>query len=115
MKASVQYNDLVGTAAADVSDFHNDHLQFFLKNTFEGFDDARYRCVGCRIYMSGHSDHANVYFICYDNQEAKHVYLTPKKEFTLKDMVSMFKRFEIVIGQDIDAVHVDDEDWYDLE
>lgn len=43
------------------------------------------------------------------------MYLTPKKEFTLKDMVSMFKRFEIVIGQDIDAVHVDDEDWYDLE
>ena len=115
MKASVQYNDLVGTAAADVSDFHNNHLQFYLKNTFNGYDDTRYKCEGCRISMSDHSDYANVHFICYDNQKEKYVYFTPLKELTLKDMVSMFKRFDIVIGQDIDTIQVDGDDWLDLE
>ena len=58
MKASVQYNDIVGTAAADVSDFFNNNLQFYLKSLFKNFDSDRYRCDGCRLYMSDHGNHA---------------------------------------------------------
>lgn len=35
MKASVQYDDLKGTAAADVSDFHQSSLQNYLINSYE--------------------------------------------------------------------------------
>lgn len=34
MKAKVQYNDLVGTAAADISDYYRNSLQVYLKATF---------------------------------------------------------------------------------
>lgn len=34
MKASVLYNDLKGTAAADVSDFHQSSLQIYLINSY---------------------------------------------------------------------------------
>ena len=35
MKASVQYDDLKETAAADVSDFHQSYLQYHLVNSYE--------------------------------------------------------------------------------
>ncbi len=115
MKASVQYNDLIGSAAADVSDFHHNNLQYFMKNTFKEYEDTRYMCEGCRIYMSDQSDKANVHFICYDNKQEHYIYLTPLKEFTLQEMVSMFKRFEIFIGQNVDSIQVDDVDWFNLK
>lgn len=38
MKATVQYNDLVGTAAADISDFYNYSLQEYLQKRFPKYD-----------------------------------------------------------------------------
>lgn len=115
MKASVQYNDIVGTAAADVSDFFENNLQFYLKSLFKNFDSDRYRCDGCRLYMSDHGNHANVKFICYDSVENKYVYLIPVKDYTLEDMTKMFKRFDVIMGREIDDVEVSDNDWIDLE
>ena len=115
MKASVQYNDIVGTAAADVSDFFENNLQFYLKSLFKNFDSDRYRCDGCRLYMSYHGNHANVKFICYDSVENKYVYLIPVKDYTLEDMTKMFKRFDVIMGREIDDVEVSDNDWIDLE
>ena len=40
MKASVQYNDLKGTAAADISDFHKSSLQNYLINSYEQYDEV---------------------------------------------------------------------------
>lgn len=115
MIAKVQYNDLTGTSAADVSDFYSNSLQAYLMSTFKNYDGERYRCDGCTIFMSDSSDHANVRFVCYDNQEDKYVYYVPLKDFTLKDMVNMFKRFSIVVGINIDNVKISDDDWLDLE
>lgn len=115
MKASVQYNDLTGTSAADVSDFYGNSLQFYLKATFPKYDSERYRCEGCSIYTSDCSDNANVRFVCYDTKEDKYVFFVPLKEYTLKDMVNMFKRFRIVVGNGIDNVEVSNDDWFDLE
>jgi hypothetical protein len=115
MKASVQYNDIVGTAAADVSDFFNNNLQSYLKSMFKDFDGDRYRCDGCRLYMSDHGNHAYVKFVCYDTVENKYVYLVPVKNYTLEDMTKMFKRFDVVMGRGIDGIEVSDDDWIDLE
>lgn len=43
MIASVQYNDLRGTAAADVSDFYKSSLQKYLMNTYKTYDSERYK------------------------------------------------------------------------
>ena len=115
MIAKVQYNDLVGTSAADVSDFYRNSLQTYLTASFQNYDSERYRCEGCNIFISGCSDKANVRFICYDNKESKFVYFIPLKEYSLRDMVNMFKRFNIVIGKQIDDVKINNEDWFDLE
>lgn len=53
MKASVQYDDLKGTAAADVSDFHQSSLQNYLVGSYEQYDGDRYECYGCSIFISG--------------------------------------------------------------
>ena len=55
MIASVQYNDLRGTAAADVSDYLNNSLQSYLEKTFDHYDGERFFCNGCKIWISGDS------------------------------------------------------------
>lgn len=42
MKANVQYNDLTGTAAADVSDFEHNNLQLYLTRKFKEFNGVLY-------------------------------------------------------------------------
>ena len=114
MKASVQYNDLVGTAAADISDFYNNSLQTYLKELYPHYDGERYRCDGCNIFTSDSCENATVRFICYDTLERKYVYFVPLNDYTFKDVVNMFKRFDIVIGKMVDDVKIDDADWLDL-
>ena len=46
MKAKVQYNDIVGTAAADISDFVNNDMQAYLVQTYPSYDANRYKCRG---------------------------------------------------------------------
>lgn len=67
MKASTQYTDLVGTAAADVSDLTTK------SNTLEevanefGIDQTRFKVVGLSIYGL---DKQSVGFICEDLQRS---------------------------------------------
>ena len=42
MKASVQYNDIDGSVAADVANWYNNPLQFFLLNTYESYYGEKY-------------------------------------------------------------------------
>lgn len=68
MKACVQYNDLKGTAAADVTDAYHNMLQKYLSDNFEKYDANRYECRGCTIWISGQvvKVEGNLRFICYD-------------------------------------------------
>ncbi len=115
MKAEVQYNDLVGTAAADISDYYRNSLQVYLKATFPEYNDERYRCDGCYIYTGERSERATIRFVCYDNKENKDVYFTPLKEYNLQDVFGIFKRLNIVIGNNIDDIEISNDDWLDLE
>lgn len=108
MIASVQYNDLRGTAAADVSDLYMNSLQKYLSDTFEQYDSDRYFCNGCTMFV-GERDCAYLHFICYDKTTDHYIKMTPEKEYSLRDAFSLFKRFEVVIGVDINEVEVNDD------
>lgn len=116
MKASVQYNDLKGTAAADISDFYQNSLQNYLVKSYEQYDGDRYNCCGCTIFVSGQHEHSqgNIEFICKDTVEDKYVKFCPMRKISLDEIFSLFKRFEVVIGEHIDNIDVDDNDYFDL-
>ena len=116
MIAKVQYNDLTGTAAADITDFSLNSLEKYLTDHFENYDTERYFCVGCRLYIAGQtSNTVNIQFICLDKEENKYVYLCPK-DMSYEEAFSLFKRFDIVLGNEsISEIDISDEDWRDLK
>lgn len=117
MIASVQYNDLRGTAAADVSDFYQNSLQKYLSEKFTTYDSERYVCQGCTIWISGQLPKIDisVSYVCWDRQNDKYIRFRPLKDMTVEEIFSMFKRFEVVIGQDINEIETNDDDTLDLE
>ena len=96
MKAEVQYNDLVGTAAADISDFYLNSLNEYLRKNYPNFNWDRYYCVGCGFYAS-YGQYPSVYFLCKDEVESIYCQLSPTEELSLQEFFELFKRFSIVI------------------
>ena len=117
MEASVQYNDIKGTAAADISDFYQTFLQKYLVDSYEQYDGERYKCCGCTIFVYGQDKHpqGNIRFICKDMVDNKYVKFCPLQELSLDEIFSLFKRFEVVMGNHIDQVEVDSDDYLDLK
>lgn len=109
MIASVQYNDLRGTAAADVSDFLNNSLQNYLVATYKSYDGQRYFCNGCTMWISN-SGSVALCFICYDKEDGKYLRFLPERDYTYQEAFDLFKRFEVVIGVDINEIEVNCED-----
>ena len=114
MKANVQYNDLRGTAAADVSDFYRNSLQTYLTDSYRGYDSERYYCVGFTMWASDSSKTVNVGFVCHDKKEGKHVKFV-HENYTFDRLFELFKRFNVVMGSNIENVVVSDDDWLDLK
>lgn len=107
MKASVQYNDIIGTAAADIADHYFNSLQKYLEDTYPSFDGDRYSCRGCTAYI-GELNNASVCFICLDRETNDFVRFTTSTFWTPDQFFDLFKRFEVVIGKDIDEVDVNE-------
>lgn len=72
MIASVQYNDLIGTAAADIADGYMNSLQKYLMDTYEKYNSERYVCRGCTIYIGGQRNCPTVSlnFLCWDSKHS---------------------------------------------
>lgn len=118
MIAKVQYNDLTGTAAADITDFSLNSLEKYLTDHFDNYDTGRYFCVGCRLYIAGQSSNTvSIRFICLDKEEHKYVYLCPLEDMSYEEAFSLFKRFDIVLGSNegIRDINISDEDWRELK
>ena len=118
MIAKVQYNDLTGTAAADITDFSLNSLEKYLTDHFENYDTERYFCVGCWLNLGGQtSTTVSIRFICLDKEERKYVYLCPINDMSYEEAFSLFKRFDVVLGrsESISEIDVSDEDWRDLK
>lgn len=114
MIADVQYNDLRGTAAADVSDFYMNSLQHYLEVTYKSYDSERYYCTGCTIWAGDSGNRVNVSFVCYDKKTGKHFIFEPLKEYSFEETFSLFKRFNVVIGTDINEVQISEDDRFQL-
>ena len=115
MIADVQYNDLRGTAAADVYDFYMNSLQNYLEVTYNSYDAERYFCIGCTIWASDSGNRVYVNFVCYDKQNGKHVIFEPGREYSFEETFSLFKRFNVVMGADINEVQVSDDDRFQFQ
>lgn len=81
MKAKTQYNDIKGTAAADVSDHQMNSLQYYLEKTYPNYDSERYVCRGCSIWTGGQDvvPKMDIRFVCEDSLDHKYVAFSPKK------------------------------------
>ena len=117
MIASVQCNDLRGTAAADVSDSHMNSLQNYLIDPLKKYDSNRYVCQGCTICINGTGIRASidVSYICWDRRDDKYVRFHPLRDLTFEEIFSVFKCFEVVIGKDINEIEINEDDTLDLE
>lgn len=101
MKADVQYNDFIGTAAADISDSlgskYGDYLESFGK--YFKIDEGRFEVVGISIYGT---DEFYISLICIDKQKS-----TADKEHIVSMLIEidepreildfLFKRLHIVL------------------
>jgi len=97
MKASTQYNDFIGTAAADISDHSN--LTDFLNS--RGVDTERYEPIGASFYH-GYADFFSGSIICIDKQQSNEgtpyvVQIHFEAEFTHEEFFNLFKRFNAIV------------------
>lgn len=107
MKAQVQYNDLVGTTAADISDYYLNSLNKYLEKRYPNFESEKYFCVGCELYTS-YGQYPYVRFICRDVNDSTYHKFKPESDLSLMQFFELFKRFSIVIGRNIDEVEIDE-------
>jgi len=103
MKASVQYNDFIGTSSADINDHTN--LNKFLAS--RGVDTDRYDAIGASFY-AGYSDFFSASIICIDKEqstaEKKHIVkIGFEAEFDKDEFFDLFKRFYVVISKKYDG------------
>lgn len=106
MKADVQYNDFIGTAAADISDFlgskYGDDLESFGK--YFKIDETRFKIIGVSIYGT---DSFYISFLCVDKQksteEKEHIVSMSIDIENEKEILDfLFKRLHIVLHSKFD-------------
>lgn len=98
MKATVQYNDYIGTAAADISD-HTDLNKYLASR---GIDTDRYEAIGVSFYTR-YNDFFSASFICIDRKKSTQsnqfiIKINFETEFDKDEFFALFKRFKIVIA-----------------
>ncbi|MEA4975765.1 MAG: hypothetical protein VB046_08530 [Paludibacter sp.] len=103
MKANTQYNDFIGTSAADISD-HTDLRKFI---SSRGIDTEKYEPIGASFYH-GYSDFFTASIICIDNEQSTKdkpyiVSLSFEEEFTHEEFFNLFKRFDVVVSRKHDG------------
>ena len=110
MKASVQYNDYIGTTAADRSDYletHISQLTEIIVNTFEipvGADDYEY--VGVSVYGIEVEDVCATFL--FRNKKTKELVKYFKSSVVMQSILNLFKRFEFQIGNHLEDIEKDE-------
>lgn len=97
MKATTQYTDFKGTAAADISDHYD--LEAFLKS--RGVDTNRYEAIGAEFYH-GEGDFFSATIICLDNENStkENPYISNlsfESGVTYDEFFGLFKRFNVIL------------------
>ena len=87
MKATVQYNDYVGSTAADISDFTT--LEKYLEEI--DVDIKRYHPIGVKFFTS-YGDGCNVSILCEDMVNDNSLVELRLDEMSIPDFFSLFKK-----------------------
>lgn len=103
MEASVQYNDWKGTAAADIADEFVNSMDEYLTLKSQKYDKNIYHCVGCRLRPYG-IDKLDVVFYCREIKTGQIVQMCFNQEFGISEILVIFKRFAVVLGEHIDRI-----------
>lgn len=114
MEAKTQYNDFVGTAAADISDQFINSMDEYLGYKSAKYDKSKYRCIGCELHPYA-LDKLDVVFYCKDLVSRQIVPMRFEKEFNISELCVMFKRMSIVIGENIAEVEEPTADYFYLD
>jgi len=106
MKTSVQYNDYIGTTAADRSDYletHVNQLTEIIVNTFEIPAEASdYDYVGVSVCGTEVEDVCATFY--FRNKETKEVVKYFKSSVAMQSILNLFKRFEFQIGNRLEDI-----------
>jgi hypothetical protein len=106
MKADVQYNDFIGTVAADISDYlgtkYGDDLDSFGK--FFKVDETRFKVIGISIYGTGR---LHISLLCVDKHKSlgtkEHIVKMSIDIFNEREILDfLFKRLHIVLHSKFD-------------
>jgi len=106
MKADVQYNDFIGTAAADISDSlgirYGDNLESFGK--YFKIDDNRFKVIGVSIYGT---ENFFISLLCVDNYKSTEgkehiVNMSIDLKSDLSILGILFKRLHIILHSRFD-------------
>lgn len=109
MKANVQYNDYLGTTAADRCDMFVEQpgeMNGIIIDKFVLPLDANdYQFIGISVYTTI-VEKASVDFF-FRHKKTKDVVKIHKYEVLLQDILSLFKRFEFQIGYHLEDIDED--------
>lgn len=94
MKAKVQYNDFIGTVAADISDYTD--LNKFIKD--KGADTERFYAIGASYYSS-YNGEPNISIICKDRDKNNELINLRFENISKEDFFNLFKRLDVVISE----------------
>ena len=99
MKATVQYNDFIGTSAADISD--HTKLNDFLAS--RGVDTDKYEAIGASFYAN-YSKSFTASIICIDKEQSseskKHIAkISFEASFDKDEFFDLFKRFDVILAK----------------
>lgn len=103
MKAKVQYNDYQGTAAADIADEFVNSMDEYLSLKSKRFNKDDYHCVGCELRPFG-TNKLDIEFYCRDLSTGRIVSMRFNQQFDLTELLVIFKRITIVIGEQIEDI-----------
>ena len=106
MKASVQYNDYIGTAAADRNDYlenHIIHLTAIIIKTFEiPIEAEEYDYIGVSVSGIEVDDVCASFY--FRNKDTNEVVKFFKPSLTMQSILNLFKRFEFQVGKHLEDV-----------
>ena len=109
MKAKVQYNDYIGTTAADRSDYLEVNYLKMTEIIINKFNIPvrvdEYQYIGISVYGTDVNDVYATFF--FKNVKTKEVAKYCKPSVKMQSVFDMFKRFEFQIGEHLDKIDRD--------
>lgn len=103
MEASVQYNDWKGTSAADIADEFVNSMDEYLSHRSQLYNKNKYHCIGCEL-RPYNIDKLDIVFFCRELNTGQILPMRFNQEFRLTDLLVIFKRFSVVLGEHIERI-----------